>query len=107
MSVGVRCHRLWHGVPHNDFLAEEVGALISHEQGVDRLEEQHVYVAREVCERNVLSEESRNPDKVEVTSVEEGRDVQVTMSAMVQFAREIDESAPHVMFTTALWCPTR
>ena len=55
----------WHGVPHNNFfLAGEVGALDSHGQGVDRLEEQHVYVARtfveiEVCDRNVLSEASR------------------------------------------------
>ena len=48
----------------------------------------------------------KHPEKGEVTSVEEGHDVQVTMSAMVQLASEIGDSAPHVMFT-ALWCPTR
>ena len=48
----------------------------------------------EACERNALSDTSK---KGEVTSVEERHDVQVTMSVMVQLAREVDESAPQPM----------
>ena len=39
----------------------------------------------------------KHPEKGVITSVEEGHDVQVAMSAMVQLARDIDDSAPHVI----------
>ena len=63
---GVRCRRSRHGpmtlpcVPRRRLVHGLVDVLDSHEQGVDRLEEQHFYVAhtsfgaRGVCDRNVL-----------------------------------------------------
>ena len=66
------------------FLAGEVGALDAHEQGVDRFEEQHVYVARTFVWRSRSARgmcSVKHPEKGEVTSVEEAHDVQVTTSS--------------------------